>query len=315
MDGIERIHYKTSPFTNDFIKTYSSKIPGLKQYYYYFSDHSEIVCNIKFVNGHVFNIISDHGGNFTRIVSDNATALDKLSQSIGCDVPDKSVVLYSECQVTCQHSMPTRPHLRILWASRIDPEKRPELIVEIARQLSEQLPKVSIDVFGTPTFNQEAVVIFDDLPNLQYHGEFSGFDDLPTDRYDAFLYTTAFDGLPNVILEASAAGLPVIAPNVGGIPEVVSDNTGYLIEDDVDKNVLVERYIDAIKALYDDWPGAVRRGENGRKLVAERHSREAFLKRVAEVFALEQGGKSGPLHNGGQKDGASLMPAGIGPHS
>ena len=38
------------------------------------------------------------------------------------------------------------------------------------------------------------------------------------------------EGLPNVALEASAAGVPLVATAVGGTPEVVADNeTGFLV--------------------------------------------------------------------------------------
>ena len=47
---------------------------------------------------------------------------------------------------------------------------------------------------------------------------------------DALCLPSHHEGIPNVILEAHASGLPVIATNVGGIPEVMSPASGILVE-------------------------------------------------------------------------------------
>src|SRR5690606_33454108 len=47
---------------------------------------------------------------------------------------------------------------------------------------------------------------------------------------DIFILSTKWEGLPLSILEAMSAELPVIASNVGGIPEiVVNDHTGFVV--------------------------------------------------------------------------------------
>ena len=63
---------------------------------------------------------------------------------------------------------------------------------------------------------------------LQGHIE----DMLPFYRsLDLYLNTSVHEGIPMSILEAMAHGLPVVAPNVGGIGEVVDNGKdGYLIE-------------------------------------------------------------------------------------
>ena len=63
--------------------------------------------------------------------------------------------------------------------------------------------------------------------NLHYHGPYERFDDIETEAFDAFLYASRWDGLPNVLLEAAAHHLPIIAQVTGGIGEIVSEATGW----------------------------------------------------------------------------------------
>lgn len=67
---------------------------------------------------------------------------------------------------------------------------------------------------------------------VQMLGDRSDVPDLLA-RADAFVLPTKWEGLPYSVLEAMAAGLPVVASRVGGVPELVIDGeTGLLVERD-----------------------------------------------------------------------------------
>lgn len=55
---------------------------------------------------------------------------------------------------------------------------------------------------------------------------------------DAFLLFSNFENLPCVIIEALSAGIPVISTNVGGIPEMVNESNGVLVEPGDEANLL-----------------------------------------------------------------------------
>jgi glycosyltransferase involved in cell wall biosynthesis len=57
---------------------------------------------------------------------------------------------------------------------------------------------------------------------------------------DVFVLNSSYEGLPHVLLEAMIAGLPVIATNVGGIPEVIDDQVNGLLIPPQDPKALKE---------------------------------------------------------------------------
>jgi glycosyltransferase involved in cell wall biosynthesis len=86
----------------------------------------------------------------------------------------------------------------------------------------------------------------------------------------ALVVPSTYEGMPLVVLEAMAAGVPVVASRVSGIPEVVLDGeTGWLVPAE-DPGALASALAEVLAE-----PGeAKRRGEAGRQRVAERYRPE-----------------------------------------
>ena len=97
---------------------------------------------------------------------------------------------------------------------------------------------------------------------------------------DLFILPSHTEGLPITILEAMAAGRPVVATSVGGIPEVVRDGeTGILIHSR-DPEGLAEAVIRLLEA-----PRLARAmGEEGRKRVEALFTMEAEAGRTSMVY-------------------------------
>ena len=88
------------------------------------------------------------------------------------------------------------------------------------------------------------------------------------------------DGLPNVLVEALAHGLPVVSTDVSAIPELVVDGvTGLLVAPD-DPAALAA----ALARLLSDARLRLRLGEAGRRLVVERFDLETNTRQLAELF-------------------------------
>jgi glycosyltransferase involved in cell wall biosynthesis len=88
------------------------------------------------------------------------------------------------------------------------------------------------------------------------------------------------DGIPNVLVEAMATGLPVVTTNVSGIPELVQDGeTGLLVEPD--QAVAIA---DALHRLCRDAALGRRLGAAGRAVVAERFDGDRLIGELATLF-------------------------------
>jgi len=172
--------------------------------------------------------------------------------------------------------------LRLLWAARFDVQKRLDILARIAeRARAEGLP-VRIEVFGEkvmgdPQLTRTLGAL--DAAGVVRRPPFARFAELPPSDYDAFIMTSEWEGVPNMLAEAMAAGMPVVAPLVGGIGELLDDAVGYPIPrfDDVDA------YVDAIRGILADPAAARDRGAAARGLIEREMSQEAFDRRLRSV--------------------------------
>ena len=120
----------------------------------------------------------------------------------------------------------------IIAAGRLSPEKGFQVLVEAAAIVCAAIPSTRFVLFGEgglqPVLEARIAAL-----GLKEYFLLAGFrNDL--DRWlpwaDLVVIPSFTEGLPNVALEASAAGVAVVATAVGGTPEVIRDgHTGYLV--------------------------------------------------------------------------------------
>ena len=98
---------------------------------------------------------------------------------------------------------------------------------------------------------------------------------------DVFALSSREEGIPNALLEAMAAGRPVVATAVGGTPEVVEDGeTGWLVPPGS-----APLLADALERVLRDPVEAGRRAAAGRRAVLEHRSIEAMVSRHEAFYA------------------------------
>lgn len=170
--------------------------------------------------------------------------------------------------------------LRLICVARLDAQKDHALLLDALAMLKSY--PWTLELIGDGPLTQDMQQKTREL-GLVDRVEFSGLcNDVPLRLADSdvFVLASGWEGLPLSILEAMRAGLPVVASDVGGVSESVTDEvTGFLVPKG-DKAVLANR----LMRLLDD--AALRRemGLAGRAAYEREFSFEVMYQRTAKVY-------------------------------
>jgi glycosyltransferase involved in cell wall biosynthesis len=169
----------------------------------------------------------------------------------------------------------------ILWAGRIDTQKRPDLLLEVARLR----PTLTFETWGAPLLEDAPIMAeLAAQPNIAYRGPFAAFDDIDLNSVGAMLYTSGYDGTPNILLEAMARGLPCVCSGVGGIPDLMAEERGLIVDERADALT----YAEALDALMSDASRRHDMAKRGRAYIETHHTQDGFDRGVARLLEVMQ---------------------------
>jgi glycosyltransferase involved in cell wall biosynthesis len=95
------------------------------------------------------------------------------------------------------------------------------------------------------------------------------------------------EGSPNVLLEAHAAGIPVVATNVGGVPEIATNGVTALLVPKSDAGAMAQ----AICRLLEDPELARRIAAAGREDVFQRFTPTIHMESMLQLYSRVSGGE------------------------
>ena len=173
----------------------------------------------------------------------------------------------------------------ILGVFRLSEEKRPVLFVETFAAVVACMPGARAFVAGVGPFEQQIQRRVNELGLSDSLTLLGRRDDVPElmQISSLLLLTSSFEGMPNVVMEAQALGLPVVASSVGGVPDCMIDGeTGYLVDRD-DMSGFAQRCIELLK----DDQLRNRFGGHGAEYMRSSFSRRAMAERYLQVLQGE----------------------------
>jgi glycosyltransferase involved in cell wall biosynthesis len=190
--------------------------------------------------------------------------------------------------VACNETppLPRRQSGRIVFGTvaRLSPQKKLEDLIAAFRQVHARLPPYVLRIAGGPERGSERYAKELQESTMGLNVEWRGESDTTTflGSLDVFVMISEPAGCPNASLEAMAAGLPVIATDVGGASEQVMDGVSGRLLPRGDTSALANALLSAAfnPACLARW------GYAGWQRIRQHFSLELMVKRYAEVLGI-----------------------------
>ena len=120
-------------------------------------------------------------------------------------------------------------------------------IIELAQMTHETFPEICFLLVGSGKDMGHFKQLTEDLNNIEFVGQKENIGDYLA-AFDLFIFPSRHEGLGSILLDAMDFGLPIIASNVGGIPEIIKNGVNGIL---VNLNSF-DDYYNALKSLFSD---------------------------------------------------------------
>lgn len=222
--------------------------------------------------------------------------------------PEKVVVIYNSidwrkfadtnplARNSIRQALNISPNAPLIGAvGRLTPAKGFDILLQSFVKIHHQIPDARLLLVGDGALRQLLETLTRQV-NLTDSVIFTGTrNDIPhiLKALDIFILSSLWEGLPNTILEAMAASVPVIATTVGGVPEVIThQENGWLIPPNN-----VTALTDAVIYLLQNPSERHRLGANGQKRVKNSFDAEFTAQKTINLYQALLDQKMPPEQN------------------
>jgi glycosyltransferase involved in cell wall biosynthesis len=166
---------------------------------------------------------------------------------------------------------------------RLEAVKGPDVFLRAARLIAEEIPEARFVVVGDGSMRgrlEADAAALGLRSRIQFMGERDDVADiLPT--FSVFCLPSRLEGMSMALLEAMAAGRPIVATRVGGTLDLIRDGETGLLVPTEDPETMARA---ALRFLRDPW-WAEQCGEAGRSMVMQHYSADSMVRRIEAIYA------------------------------
>jgi len=172
------------------------------------------------------------------------------------------------------------PRIRFGTIGRLVPAKGHAILIDAFARVCQTAPAAELSIYGYGDLHQELQA---QIARLGLEGRArlegrTGNSAATLQDFDVFVFSSVNEGLPLVILEAMAAGLPIVTTDVGGIPEVLPKESAWLCPPG-DAEALAGAMLHAVNCA-----DLRERGEAARRLAASNFGLEHMAARYEDLY-------------------------------
>jgi glycosyltransferase involved in cell wall biosynthesis len=172
----------------------------------------------------------------------------------------------------------------LLFLGRVGEAKGALDLIDAVARLKHRFPDITLAMGGDGDIDvaMERVHLFELSANVRFLGWVRGADkERLLQQATVYVLPSYSEGLPMSVLEAMAAGLPVVSTSVGGIPEAITDGEeGFLIQPGN-----VDALVNRLSLLLGDFEMRQRMGDAARTKAQALFSVDCVLPKIESVYA------------------------------
>ncbi|GEM_PF-1912982 len=277
------LHIKNGVFTYDFFLKYGETLSKkLKVFWYFWCNEVRKENDAFVVSKNSVSIFRDFSPFVTQFITDNRAIVSYYSERFGDIAFNKFKVIRAYENVSLPDRVTNVKQRKVFWASRLSEQKRVDILPLLTQLLRDA--GVELDVYGSIDRIEKV-----DLKKINYCGTFDSIDQIDMRQYSCFIYTSMYDGMPNILLEIAGKEIPIVAPdNVGGLADLVDEFKAWPVSCNSNNEETARMYRDVVLKILSSPSQAVEKSLRMKKYVQVEYSRAQQLKEIERLFSLHK---------------------------